>query len=259
MTTMIIERLSRWVISIRRKSDVHMRVFCFPHAGGGASLFRVWAPSVPDGIELCAVPLPGREERMTEQPFRNLTALVQAAVPELRPFLDRPFAMFGHSMGALVAFAITRELCSSRRPPVHLFVSGERAPHLRSRRPPRHTLPPGVFEATLALLDGTPSEILRDAEMMAVLEPLLRADFALVETYVHEPGDMLDVPITAFGGVDDSEVNLGELEAWQSQSRQFGGVRLFPGNHFYLRDNPAPVVEAISAAVIAARWLKPLG
>ena len=246
---MIIERVSQWVTSIKASDAVHVRVFCFPYAGAGASLFRVCAPCLPDGIELCAVQLPGREDRMTETPYRELAALVPQVVTGLGPHLDRPFALFGHSVGALVAYEVARSLCASGRPPVHLFVSGQRAPHLPSRTPARHALPAGEFEAALAGLDGTPADVLRHREIMAVLAPLLRADFALEETYTHEPGESLDVPMTVFGSVDDSEVNHHELDAWQVHTRQPCGVRLFHGNHFYIRENPAPIVQAIVAGL----------
>jgi surfactin synthase thioesterase subunit len=249
----IIERRSRWVISIRSDGDIHLRVFCFPYAGAGASLFRAWAPSLPEGLELCAVQLPGREDRMAESPYRSLAALAPRVVAELDPFLDRPFALFGHSVGAFVAYETARSLCASGRPPVHLFVSGQRAPHLPSRMPPRHALPPVEFEAALARLDGTPTEILQDKEVMAAIVPLLRADFSLEETYAHVPGHPLEVPITVFGAADDHEANLHELNAWQLHCRQACQVRILQGNHFYLRTNPAPVVEAIRAALAAPR------
>jgi surfactin synthase thioesterase subunit len=129
----IVERVSRWALSIRRNGPITARVFCFPHAGGGASLFCAWAPSVPDGMELCAIQLPGREDRLTETPFRDLAALVPELVTEIGAQLDRPFALFGHSVGALVAYEVARSLSASGRPPIHLFVSSQRAPHLPRR------------------------------------------------------------------------------------------------------------------------------
>ena len=162
-----------------------------------------------------------------------------------------PVCLFGHSVGGLIAYELARTLCSSSRPPNHVFVSGQPAPHLPSRTTPRHALPQRAFEAVLAQLGGMPPEILRDAEVMAVLVPLLRADLSLAETYAYEPGGALDIPMTVFGGDNDPEANRAELEAWRMHSRDFRGVRLFPGNHFYLRDNPAEVVRAVGAELIA--------
>ena len=253
MDTVIIERLSRWVISIMPKGEIRTRVFCFPYAGAGVSLFRPWAASLPAGLELCAVQLPGREDRMAETPYRHLSTLIPRAVAELSPYLDRPFALFGHSVGALLAYELARELCAAGRTPVHLFVSGQRAPHLPSRTPPRHELPAVEFAAALARLDGTAEEVLRDADFMAAIAPLLRADFSLEETYAHAPGEPLEIPVTVFGAADDEEANLDELKAWQLHSRRVCEVRLFHGNHFYLRANPGPVVDAIGAALGASR------
>ena len=246
---MIIERLSRWVLSIRGDTAIDKRVFCFPHAGGGASLFRAFASSLLDGIELCAVQLPGREERLAEVPFDDLSALVPPTIAQMQPYLDRPFALFGHSMGALIAYEIARALCSASQPPLHLFVSAQAAPHVPSRTLPRHSLPPGAFEAALARINGMPAQILQDAEVMAAIVPLLRADLALAETYAWTRGEPLDVPMTAFGGAKDPEASLEDLDAWRMHSRHFRGVRLFPGDHFYLRDDPALVVNAIAAGL----------
>jgi surfactin synthase thioesterase subunit len=190
---------------------------------------------------------------MTETPHRNLVTLVPRVIAEIEPYLDRPFALFGHSVGALVAYETARALCAAGRTPVRLFVSGQRAPHLPGRTPPRHALPPVEFEAALARLEGTPTEVLRDADLMAVIVPLLRADFSLEETYAHAPGEPLEIPTTVFGGADDPEANLDELNAWQRHCRHACEVRIFQGNHFYLRTNPAPVVEAIRAALAASR------
>ena len=149
-------------------------------------------------------------------------------------------------MGASMAYAVARALATEGHPPIHLFVSGQAAPHLPRPTPPRHELPGAAFTAMLAGLGGTPPEVLGDAELMAVFEPLLRADFAVADTYVSQPDPALDVPLTALGGRDDPEAGLEALDAWRPYSRRFRVQRL-SGSHFYLRENPAPLLQLIVA------------
>jgi medium-chain acyl-[acyl-carrier-protein] hydrolase len=241
-----LERLSPWLLSLRGPGRPRVRVFCFPHAGGGASTYRRWAAELADGVEICAVQLPGREDRLNEPPFNNLTALVAAVHAEIVQYVDRPFAFFGHSMGALVGFELTRTLqANGDVMPLHVVVSGRRAPHLPPIRQPLHDLPPGQFEAALLALEGTPGDVFADKELMALLGPLLRADLAVCETYEYAPGDPLDVPLTVFGGSSDAEASAADLEAWRIHSRAFCGLQLFPGNHFYFRERPREIVAAI--------------
>ena len=247
---MRVERLSPWLLSLRGPGRPRVRVFCFPHAGGGASTYRRWAGELVDGVEICAVQLPGREDRLNEQPFTSLSALVAAVHAEIVPYLERPFAFFGHSMGALLGFELARTLQASGDVlPIHVVVSGRRAPHLPPVRPPLHDLPPGQFEAALLALEGTPGEVFADEELMALFGPLLRADLAVCETYEYAPGVPLDVPLTVFGGSRDGEASAANLEAWRGHSRAFCGVHLFPGNHFYFRERPREIVAAIERVV----------
>jgi medium-chain acyl-[acyl-carrier-protein] hydrolase len=248
-----IERLSAWVMAVRAgHTPARARVFCFPHAGGGASAYTRWGADAPEGIEFCAVQLPGREGQIGARPFSDLPALLPALRAELQPYFDRPFAFFGHSMGALIAFELASALqADAGRAPMHLFVSGRRAPHLPPARRPLHQLPPGEFEAALLELEGTPNDILADEELMALIGPTLRADLAVCETYQHHPRPALAMPLSAFGGADDPEATPGDLDAWRAHTSQFAGVRLFPGRHFYLRERTRDVVTAIAGAIAA--------
>ncbi len=145
--------------------------------------------------------LPGRESRLRDPCFTGLEPLVQA----LPPYLDMPYAFFGHSLGALIGFELARALVRESRPgPVHLFVSDHSAPQIQNPDPPIHQLPEPDFIKKLRHLNGTPGEVLQHAELMALLLPVLRADFAINETYVYIPGSLLDCPISAFGGLQDS-------------------------------------------------------
>jgi medium-chain acyl-[acyl-carrier-protein] hydrolase len=171
-----------------------------------------------------------------ERPFAQLSPLVEALAQALAPLLDKPFAFFGHSLGALISFELARQF---RRQygvhPVRLFVSAGRAPHIPHRGPPIHTLAEKEFLAELRRLNGTPSEILDHEELMEIMLPLLRADFALYENYVYSTEPPLNCPISAFGGIQDHRVNESDLEAWRAQTTASFSLRMFPGDHFFLK------------------------
>jgi medium-chain acyl-[acyl-carrier-protein] hydrolase len=217
------------------KPGARVRVFCLPYAGGGASVFRAWNRDLPPEIEASPVQLPGRESRLTEPPFVRLPALIQALAAGVTPHLTMPFALFGHSMGALLAFELARELRARHAPtPERLFVSAHRAPHLPSLRLPIHDLPEGRFEQTIRELRGTPDAVWENLELRALVMPLLRADLELCETHSHQADSPLECPISAFGGREDVEVGRRELEAWRDHTRAEFSLRILPGSHFYL-------------------------
>lgn len=238
-------RLSPWLLAMGGSSP-DTRVFCFPHAGGGASTYRRWAAAAPEGFQICAVQLPGREDRLREAALTDLHTIVRLVLPEIGPCLDRPFALFGHSMGALIAFELARALRAAGAPlPGHLFISGRRAPQLPALRQPLHALPPGEFERALMAFDGTPREVAEDRELMALFEPVLRADFCVVETYRFEAAPPLPIPLTVFGGAEDREAPPADLEGWREHTTAFGGVHLLAGGHFFPRDCGAQLVAAM--------------
>jgi medium-chain acyl-[acyl-carrier-protein] hydrolase len=222
-----------WVVRYRPEPAARLRLFCLPHAGGGASAFRQWAGRMPAGVEVVAVQLPGREGRFAEPAFDGCPPLVAALADGLRPELDRPFALFGHSLGAIVAFELARHLARAGGPtPVHLFVSGSAAPHVRPPRPPVHDLPEAEFIAELRRRGGTPPAVLEHAELMQLLLPTLRADFSISDTYRCTPGSF-DGPLTAYAGTDDATVRPEHAEAWREVTAGPFAFRAFPGGHFF--------------------------
>lgn len=224
-----------------------VRLFCFPYAGGGAAIYRSWGGILPKPVEVCAAQLPGRGTRMREPAVSDLGALVRALADALENDLDRPFAFFGHSMGALICFELARHLRERGAPqPVHLFVSGRRAPQLPSTQRVIHDLPEPEFVEELRRLQGTPPEVLEHPELMQLLSPLLRADFSLAETYAYAPGPPLDCPVSAFGGLQDEEVGREELEGWKEQTTGRFKLRMMPGNHFFLDEGRQPLLRSIA-------------
>jgi myxalamid-type polyketide synthase MxaE and MxaD/epothilone polyketide synthase D len=240
-----------WLPAALLRTDAHTRVFCLPHAGAGASAYRSWANELPPELQLCAIQLPGREHRLAEPPIDDAAALVRELVSGLRPFLDRKFVVFGHSMGALLAFELACQLRRAGLPqPSHLFVAAHRAPHLpfgagELQEAPVHQLGPREFRAELRRLEGTPEAVLANEELMQIAEPVLRADFKLCETYVYEPVDPLDIPISVFGGDSDPKVSALVLQAWREHTRAPLSLRMLPGGHLFLQSARAELVSAI--------------
>ena len=228
-----------------------LRLFCFPYACAGASVFYSWPSELTTDVELCAVQLPGREDKLLEPPFVRLEPLTEALADALQPHLDKPFAFFGHSMGALIAFEFARQLRRQKRAgPAHLFVAGHRAPHLPDRRPPIHHLPDELLIEELRRLKGTPEEILEHAELSRLLFPLVRADFALCETYSYLPEPPLDCPIAAIGGIEDAEVAGNELAAWREHTRGAFHLQMLPGDHFFLHNARPLLLDILSRALV---------
>jgi medium-chain acyl-[acyl-carrier-protein] hydrolase len=180
--------------------------------------------------------------------------LVAAAAPALLPFMDRPFAFYGHSMGALIGYELARRLREEGRPgPSHLFVSGCRAPQLEDTRDPTYDLPDAEFIEELRRLGGTPAEVLDNAELLHLMLPLLRADFTLVQTYRYAEGPPLVCPLTAVGGLEDEEVTPEHLAPWRELTSGASSLHMLPGDHFFLHTSQALLLE------IVARQLANLG
>lgn len=237
-----------WAVRWRSAPSARVRLFCLPHAGGGAASYRAWADRLLPDIEVVAVRLPGRETRLSEQPFTRLDDLVQALLDGLEPWLDRPHAWFGHSMGALVAFEAcraSRRLCLAE--PMRLLVSGFCAPHLELREPPSSDTETGRIAGWLRELKGTPVEVADDPATLAAYMPALRADLSVVEHYRYRPERPLDCAISVFGGLEDDATTVDRLKAWDSHSNAGCQLRMFPGSHFFVQGSQGPLLTAISA------------
>jgi len=240
---------SAWLRFRQSNPAASLRLFCFPYAGGSASVYRNWT-DLPPEIEVCPVQLPGRDERFREPAFTRADALCDALVVALADHLDRPFAIFGHSMGAIIAYELTRRLQARGLSPRHLFVSGQRAPHIPLRRPQSYDLPDPAFRNRLRELNGTPEEVLQDAELMGLLLPRLRCDFELSETYTGAGGALLSCPITAFGGAQDHEVSRTDIAAWRDLTNSAFDSGIFPGGHFYLDQEGQALRRCIAARLL---------
>lgn len=233
------------------RPHARLRLFCLPYAGGGMAAFRPWAEHLPDDVELCLVNLPGREARMREIPYTSIDDLVTDLSDVMLPLLDRPFAFFGHSMGALIAYALTRKLGDAQRlQPQHLLVSARRAPQIPEPDPPLHQLSDAAFVVGLVRrYNGIPKAILQDIELLKLYLPTLRADLTMIETYRFSDPRSLDVPITAFGGWEDGRATPADLTAWRELSIGAFAMQMFPGGHFYIQSQREELLKAISDAL----------
>lgn len=238
---------AKWVSINPARGRSLGRLFCFPFAGGGAAAYYPWSKHLPPDIELVRILLPGRESRLREPLVTRIGPLVAVLVDELTPWLDRPFAVYGHSIGALVAFEFSREL--RRRHglvPAHLFVSAYRAPHLPPIESPFAHLPDEEFIDRISQYGGIPELVAKSQELMDIFLPILRADFEISETYVYREEFPLECPITAFGGVSDPKIDRHRITAWKMHTSMRFNVHFFEGGHFFIQDSKDVVLDQMS-------------
>lgn len=238
---------SQWVTAIPSSGRSLGRLFCFPFAGGGASAYYPWKDRIIADVELVRIHLPGRETRLREPLATCVKPLVETLVEELISWMDRPFAFFGHSMGALLAFELAKEL--RRRYnllPAHLFVSGFWAPHLPPPRPPFSHLPNSEFIDRVREYGGIPELVSQNEELMEIFTPILRADFQIIETYRYRPEMPLECPLTAFGGFSDPKIGREKISAWKIHTSNCFTTNFFPGGHFFVHTSEASVLDQIN-------------
>ena len=232
------------------RRDAALRLFVFPHAGAGASSYHFLARACKNPrIEVNLIQYPGREMRIREQPMKEMPTMVRSLEEDLLPFFsDKPFILFGHSMGALVSYELTRSLAANGGPsPLHLFLSGRQAPHRPALNLPVDSLSDEAFlDAVGRRYNALPAELLQNPEILALVLPSLRADFKLMSCYQYTPGVQLDTGITLLNGKDDPWVDLASIAAWQMHFKPELRSHWFPGGHFYLPDAASEVSELIN-------------
>jgi len=240
---------SPWLPFAHRQDDPRLRLFCFAHAGGGASLFRRWHAALPESVEVHPVQLPGRETRFRDERYTRVPQLAHELADVLAPLLDRPYALFGHSLGALVSHGLACEQrARGERLPERILISGSSGPQLAPRRR-LHDLSDEALVAALRDMEGTPPQVLDNAELLSLFLPLLRADFELVETYQVEPTTPLALPFTLIGSADDLEVPPERLAAWAAHSSQPAHEVRVQGGHFYPATHESELVAVVAEAL----------
>lgn len=234
----------RWFAGRPPNPQARFRLFCFPYAGLGCSAFRGWAGGLGPTVDICPVQLPGRETRHADPPFTRIEPLVDAVADALRPYLDLPFALFGHSMGAVVSYELARRLDVE---PHRLFVSARRAPHLPERMPAIAHLPGPEFVAAVQhRYAGIPQAVLESPDLLELLLFRLRADFEVLERYEYRRGAPLACAISVFGGLQDTTVSEADLAGWNEHSRSQVRTRMLSGPHLFLHEQRQAILAAIA-------------
>ena len=235
---------SPWLAHSRPTPDARCRLFCLPYAGGTAAAYKTWQDSLP-GVHVCPLELPGRGARFGGPLVGDLLALVDEMAAALLPLTAIPFALFGHSMGAVLAFELARTLTAWGRSPRVTICAGRHAPHRASPVAPIHHLPDSALIEELQRLGGTPPEILAEPDLLEMFLPIIRADFAAHETYRYREGPPLHSPLHVLGAKDDTEAPPDCLSSWRDLTIAPIDITLFDGDHFFVQKRTKVVVDAI--------------
>ena len=240
-------------VTARPKPEAASRLFCFPHAGGGPVAYFDWSEYLGQDIECVCLQYAGRGQRLREEPRTCVEDLVREIGPSFAEMADKPFALYGHSFGGIVAFELARQIRRSGLPgPHHLFVGAARPPHLELPYPEIHQVADRQFiESVQSRYGGIPEAIYRDPEILEMFLPAMRADFTAYETYRFEPDDPLDVPITAFAGADDKAVTRECLEEWALHTVAGFDINVLPGGHFLPPASAREQIRAIQISIAA--------
>jgi len=222
-----------------------MNIFSIPFAGGSVYSLKPFEIYMNEGVRWIPLEPPGRGRRIREPLIRDLQQMAADIFNQVRSGLDEPYAFYGHSMGAMLAYLVTRmALDADLPPPTRLFLSGCGAPASKSKMPGRHKLPKTEFWKALKELGGSPDEVLQNEELQHYFEPILRADFEAIEKYDYQEATPFDIPVTVIIGYDEF-VTREEAEQWQMETRAPIDVISYPGNHFFIFDRAFDIARLI--------------
>jgi medium-chain acyl-[acyl-carrier-protein] hydrolase len=244
-----------WVVTTPYMSSrAKLRLFCLPYAGGGGSIYRTWQTSFPAAVEICPIQLPGREMRLKEPHIRNFRLLLKELSRALIPFTDEPYALFGHSMGALLVYELALDLVDQGRlPPSYVFVSGRQAPHISREILSKsiHKMSDGEIVSELSLVSGSTFAVaLQDTELAKLVLPTLRADLEVCQSYSHLPHPPIKVSMAALGGASDPAVRPEDLQPWQETVSGPFSLHIIDGNHLFVVNAARQVQRIVRDALL---------
>ncbi|MEU6167578.1 thioesterase II family protein [Streptomyces tanashiensis] len=240
-----------WVRRYHSAPDSPMRLVCLPHAGGSSTFYFPVSKALSPAVEVLAVQYPGRQDRLAEPGIESLPELADRIFEALQPFTDRPLALFGHSMGAVLAHELALRMRDAGLPdPVRLFVSGRRAPSCRRDEDIRLRSDAGILDE-LKALHGTDESMLNDPDVLDMIMPAIRSDYRAVETYQLASDGLLSCPVTVLTGDDDPRVAPAEADLWREYTTGETDLHVFPGGHFFLADRAADVVSLVADRLAA--------
>ncbi|WP_010099276.1 thioesterase II family protein [Ornithinibacillus scapharcae] len=240
------ERGNKWRKVISPSTSKKLTLFCFPYAGGSGHIFYNWHHFCTTDLEIQSIQLPGRGIRISELPINNIEELIKDLYAGIDFDWSQPYAFFGHSMGALISYELAAFLYEQEKElPQGLFLSARVPPHLTDRGKHVHLLSEQEFIQELRRLDGTPEEVLHNEELLQLMLPTIRADFAICETYQYTKRNPLPIPITVFGGKGDMEVSPNQLTEWKQYTSKNFQQFTYDGGHFFLHQHKGDIVQTI--------------
>lgn len=228
---------------------MQVNLFCLPFAGGSKYSFNTYMKFSPDNINIIPLEYPGRGNRFKESLMTDLPMIVNDIFNKIKNDLHTPYAFYGHSMGTIVSYLVTKKIIAAGMPqPLHLFVSGRGGPSVVNNGPPRHLLPTSEFRNKLREMGGSPEEVLADESLMSYFEPILRADFQSLENYKYEKTPRFDIPITVMTGLEE-KITTDEAQAWQEETNRPITIKRFTGKHFFIFDHSSEIINLITETI----------
>jgi len=227
---------SKWIFQPNPRPDAKVRLFCFPYAGSSAIVtYKYLVDSLPEFVEVCPVEFPGRGTRMGEKLIDNIEEILLNISKSFEDWLDKPFMFFGHSMGALISYELVFKIYGKyNKLPLKLYVSAHKAPFLERGGPIMHKLDKENFIRELKKMNGIAKELFEHSELMELMLPIIRNDYAVCENYSHKNKEKINIPITAFGGLYDKDVKEEHIKQWSEVTNSEFSHFLLEGDHFFI-------------------------